>query len=251
MFIRLAGDLAFLTTVLGLLAAALGTVYALVVHKLDLAKVIGKWTALGLGIYFGLLITVSLTSREQVLGMNEEKSFCALDCDLAFSVVNISKTKTVGSPPHQDTAQGTYYVVSVKAQSHAAGATMTPDNPRGFVVDDRGRTYGYSSDGQRALELVQGKTAVFSQAIEPGSSYTIDWVFDLPSDAKNPCLVIDEGPWITHLIVGEEDSFFHKKTKIRLETAGRNSKLEIQILKCGLPMTRRACNRESSFESQT
>jgi hypothetical protein len=46
-------------------------------------------------------------------------------------------------------------------------------------------------------------------------------VFDLPSDIRNPSLLITEGPWMGRLIelflIGDEDSLFHKKTRFRLE----------------------------------
>jgi len=216
MLMSLVGGAAFLITALGALVAAISLIYSLLVHRPDRARSILKWILIGLGSYFGMLLLVSFTSRERVLGLKEEKKFCGADCDLAFSVVNVTRTKTLGPPP-QKNAAGIYYLVTVKVRSDAARVTMKPDHPEATVIDDQGKSYHYPSDGQQALASVQGQDAPFAQEIGPGAAYIKDLVFDLPAHVNNPCLIITEGAWITRLIIGDENSLFHKKTKIRLE----------------------------------
>src|SRR5438132_11929573 len=113
MLMSLVGTALFILTVLGLLVAVIGLVYALLVCKLGRAQTILKWTLIGLGSYFGMLLAVSLTSSERVLGLNEEKKFCGADCDLAFSAVNVTQTKTLGEAPNQKAAREMYCVVTV------------------------------------------------------------------------------------------------------------------------------------------
>ena len=216
----LVGSAAFILTSLGLLVAMAGLAYAFLARRFDLAQAILKCVLIGLGGYFGALLAVSLTSSEKVLGLNEEKKFCGADCDLAFSVINVTQTKTLGHQPDQKTAGGIFYLVAVKVRSDAARVTMTPDSPAAVVIDDQGREYRPSPEGQQALASVQGEDGPFARALAPGSSYTKDLVFDLPSGVKNPCLFISEGGWMTRLIIGDENSFFHRKTKIRLAPPG-------------------------------
>src|SRR5689334_15399330 len=57
-----------------------------------------KWTKLALttiavvvGIYVILLFSMSLTSRERLLGLGEEKHFCEIDCHIANAVVGVQE----------------------------------------------------------------------------------------------------------------------------------------------------------------
>jgi hypothetical protein len=42
-------------------------------------------------------------------------------------------------------------------------------------------------------------------------------VFDLPADVKQAKLLINEGDWITHLVIGHENSPLHKKTAFQID----------------------------------
>lgn len=41
-------------------------------------------------------------------------------------------------------------------------------------------------------------------------------VADLPADVRNPVLLINEGEWVTHLVIGHENSLWHKKTAFQM-----------------------------------
>src|SRR4051794_3830002 len=81
--------------------ALLGTVFVIVVC--GAAAMYGaltkrKWTKLApttiavvVGIYVLLLFSMSLASRERVLGLGEEKHFCEIDCHIAYAVVGIQE----------------------------------------------------------------------------------------------------------------------------------------------------------------
>lgn len=206
------------------LLAAIAFAYLGVTRQRQLANRLLQLMVVGAGVYFGTLLAYSLTSREQVLDLNEEKYFCEVDCHLAYSVINITKTKTLDAPPNQSTAQGVYYVVTVKTRfdERTISATrgdfpLTP-NPRTVtIIDSEERRYGASPEGQRALESTKGQSVPLTQPLRPGESYTTDLVFDLPTDVKNPHLLITEADWITHWLIGHENSFFHRKTRFRLE----------------------------------
>ncbi len=222
MLINVFGALAFLGTVLGLVIALLAVVYLLATRKVGLAFAVAKWTLAGLAVYFGLLVLASVTSAQTVLSLNQEQRFCAADCDLAFSVTGVRRTQTLGNPPNLQKAQGTYYVATVKMSSDAARVTMQFNDPVYIkVVDADDRNYTYSPEGQRALDRSQGRTGdlelPWAHSLHPGESASRDIVFDIPSDVKSPALVIQEGGWESTLVIGDENSLFHKQTKIRLE----------------------------------
>ena len=43
-----------------------------------------------------------------MLGPGEEKHFCEVDCHLAYSVVGVQKTRTLGTAAAPRAAQGTF-----------------------------------------------------------------------------------------------------------------------------------------------
>lgn len=55
-----------------------------------------------------------------------------------------------------------------------------------------------------------------STPLRPAETYTTTFVFDLPSNVNHPTLLINEADWITHLIIGHENSFAHKKTSFEI-----------------------------------
>jgi hypothetical protein len=165
------------------------------------------------------LLAVSLLSRERVLAPGEQKYFCEVDCHVAYSVVGVATTKTLGPLPSPQAARGTYYVVKVKtwfdertiSKRRTKDLPLTPSPCQVTIVDDQGRRYFPSPDALSALEQVAGQTTPPTQPLRPGESYTTALVFDLPSEARNPRLLITDVGIVTRFLVGHEDSPLHKK----------------------------------------
>lgn len=84
------------------------------------------------------------------------------------------------------------------------------------LVDERGNKFAPSGDGQRALEASQNSGTALTTPLRPGESYTTDVAFDLPPEVKTATLLIKEGEWLTHLVIGHENSPLHRKTKFQL-----------------------------------
>ncbi|MFL6209638.1 MAG: hypothetical protein ACJ74W_12350 [Pyrinomonadaceae bacterium] len=176
--------------------------------------------------YAGLLIVFSLASTERVLARGAEKHFCEIDCHLAYSIKDVRQTKTLGPPAQTVTANGVFYVVTVKTRFDEQTISPTRGNglltPNGRVVvvlDADGREYPIAPAGQRALELTEGAGLPFTTPVRPGESYTTELVFDLPSDVRAPRLLIREGEPVTHFIIGHENSPLHKQTAFQLAAA--------------------------------
>jgi hypothetical protein len=215
------GALAFVGT--GLLITAIGAflLYSLVARKLGRAKFVAFALLIVGGVYLGALLIFAFASKENVLAHGAEKHFCELDCHLAYSVTETKQSKTVGSTPV--TANGVFTVVTIKTRfdedtiSPARGNGVLYPNSRVLtVIDDQGRLYAPSWEGQRALEASGETGTPLTNPLRPGESYTTTFVFDLPGDAHNPTLLINEGEWLTHFIIGHENSLLHKKTKFQL-----------------------------------
>lgn len=211
-------------TVLATLVIGAGFIIALRSKKRDLALVLLTVMGIWLGTYAIVLVTTSLTSIERVLKLNEEKRFCGfyLDCHLAASVTQVSKVKTLGNPPDQKTANGEYYIVTLKVSSDARAATLNLAEPSATIVDSQGREYGRAIAVENELEAAQGKSITLDQPVGPnGAYYTKNLVFDLPAGVLRPSLLVTEGfdldRFIELFIIGDEDSLLHKHTLISLE----------------------------------
>jgi hypothetical protein len=219
------GVLAFLGTAFVLGLAVLVMLHAIATRKRARAVKVGLAALIVLGGYLILLVAFSLMSREQVLAFGEEKHFCEIDCHLAYSVTNLRKTKTLGNPPNETTARGTFYVVTIKTRfdettigPHRGDGLLYPNSRVVTILDEQGNSYSPSVEGQHALAASQGDGTPLTTPLRPGESYTTDLVFDLPANIKNPELLIRDGAFETHFMIGHENSLWHKKTKFRLES---------------------------------
>ncbi len=125
------------------------------------------------------------------------------DGDLAFTVLKVNKSKALGNSFTQRTAQGMFYVVTVKIENKG-NKTTTFDSSMAKVKDDQGREFDRSIDGQTAKSMSEGKTDMFLQQIQPSLSVTGDLVFDLPEELTNPTILL-------------KGSTFNKGVEVKLE----------------------------------
>jgi hypothetical protein len=217
------GVLGLLGTGFLLFVAVLVLIHALVVRRGARAKFVVLAMLLVTGAYLAAILIFAFASHEKVLARGEEKHFCEIDCHLAYSVVDTRQSRTVGNPPNQTTAQGAYTVVTVRTRFDEA--TISPGRGNGLLypnsrvltlVDERGNKYVIAGEDRRANSQVQSDRKPLTTPLRPGESYTTDVTFDLPADSKPSTLLINEGEWVTHLVIGHENSPLHRKTRFQL-----------------------------------
>ena len=216
-----AGVLAFLETGLLILVATLTLVGSLVARKFRFAKVILIAMLVITGIYAGAMLAFSLAGREKVLARGAEKHFCEIDCHLAYSITNVRQTKTLGTSADQSTAQGVYTIVTLKTRFDET--TIAPWRGNGLLypnsrvltlVDERGNQHAPTA--LPALEATPASSTPLTAPLRPGEAYTTEIVFDLPADVRSATLLLNEGDFVTHFIIGHENSFLHGKTRFQL-----------------------------------
>lgn len=225
--------LAFLGTCLGVLVAGVVASLALLLRNYELARRLLLVTLAGLGFYAAALLGVSLLSEEKVLAAGEWKYFCEVDCHLAYTVVDVTTTKTLGAPAQPKTAEGNYYVVTLKVwfdentiSSHRVrNLPLAPNDRRLAIVGEQGRTHSVSLDGQQALEQAEGRSVPLCQPLRPGDSYTTRLVFDLPAELHNPRLLLATADPLAWLIIGHESSLLHQRILFRLEPRAASTPL--------------------------
>ena len=217
------GVLALLGTGLVLGTAGLILVYTILARKfLTMIAVLFSASVI-LVLYLVAMLVLSFFSREQVLTRGQEKHFCEIDCHLAYSILDVRQTKTLGTPPNQISAAGSFYVVQIKTRfdettinPNRGNGLLTPNGRVATVVDEQGREYATSQDGEMALAQAHGSGKPLTTPVRPGEFYTTSLVFDLPTGVDNPTLLITESEMVTHLVIGHENSLFHKKTRFQL-----------------------------------
>jgi hypothetical protein len=217
------GVLALVGTGFLFMLLALAFVYTLVKRKFRANKLVLAAAALIAAVYIGVLLIFSFTSHEQTLARGQEKHFCELDCHLAYSIVAVVDTKTLGNPAAQATATGTFRSVTIKTRFDEAtisprrgNSPLYPNSRVVTLIDDQGRKYLPSAEAQRVLESSNAAGTLMNTPLRPGESYTTTLAFDLPADARNPSLLITEGEWLTHFVIGHENSPLHKHVRFQL-----------------------------------
>lgn len=217
------GALALLGTGLLLLAAGLTLGYSMVMKKSRLTKGALLAIVLVAGVYLALLLIYSFASSEQVLARGQEKHFCEIDCHLAYSVTDIRETKVLGEGANQLTAAGMFRLVTVKTRfdektigRNRGDRLLYPNSRVVSINDENGTQYFPSALAQSELEKSQTAGTAMTVPLRPGETYSTTLVFDLPAGINNPTLLIHEGEFLTHFVIGHENSFLHKKTRFRI-----------------------------------
>lgn len=201
-----------LLTVGGLFLAVLLMIVAGVTRQVWLAKFVFGAVGVWFGVYAVLLVTVSLSSAEKTLNLNEPKAFCGfyLDCHIRAVVTDVMKTKTFGNK----TADGEFYVVRVKIFSDARRAELGLHAPELKVVDADGRRF-------KRLADLENPEMSWDMKVPAGNSFEKEAVFDLPENVSNPRLDIVEGVGVDKVfemfLIGDEDSLWHKRSLFKLE----------------------------------
>ncbi len=213
--------MAVLLLLLMLGGLAMGEVLARMLPRWGWARgkvVVRRLMLVTFGLYLGVLLTVSLTSHEQVLGHGIAKRFCGfyLDCHLAASVEEVERRPAIGSVR----AAGSFYVVKVRVSSDARRATLRMGEPEVAVVDAAGHRYARSEAAERALGVQGQLDASFARPVEPGGSFVRQVVFDLPAAVQDPRLLVKDVRGVDlvleALLIGDEDSVLHRPTSFKL-----------------------------------
>jgi len=196
--------------VLGFLAACGGTFLALAsalifwfARKPKFARIASFALAVGAAVYLALLFGFSAASHEAVLSRGQEKYFCEIDCHLAYSVVD---AKTLPDGRHLILLR-TRFDETTTSPNRPKDAPLTPSPREVRLIDAAGRQYAPVSTAGAPL----------STPLKPADSYSTQLEFAIPKDVTGLKLLINTVPaWPDKLVIGDENSLFHKKTYFAL-----------------------------------
>jgi len=203
------GALALLGTGFLIFIAIVVLIQSMIVRKSRRAKIILIIMSGIIASHLAAVLVFSFASHHRLLARGEEKHFCELDCHLAYSIVNVGQSV----PSVSESNQSGRTVITIKTRFDET--TIAPWRGNGLLypnsrvltlIDDRG--IGYPPTAETGTPL--------TTALRPGESYTTDVIFNLPVEVKPARLLINEGEWITHFVIGHENSPLHKKAEFQL-----------------------------------
>ena len=188
---------------------------------------VGGGAALIVAAGYSLVLGVaSLASSERILPPGGWKYFCEIDCHLAYSVAGFRTAAVLGPEAQQTSTHGRFALVRLKVwfdektiSAHRGNGPLTPNRRRVVLVDNAGHKFAPSVEGQAALARLNGLMPSLAQPLRPGESFTTDLAFDVPREARGLRLLITEDDPETLLIIGHENSLFHKKIYLGLDAA--------------------------------
>ena len=145
----------------------------------------------------------SAGSRETVLAHGQEKYFCEIDCHLAYSVVD-AKPQPDG---HLVITLRTRFDETTTSPNRPKDAPLTPSPREVRLVDSTGHEYApVATTGTPLLT-----------PLKPADSYTTQLEFNIPKESSGLRLLINTTPqWPDKLVIGDENSWLHKKTYLSL-----------------------------------
>ena len=217
------GALLLLVTAVALLLVSVVLLYALIKKKTLLGRLAFLTLATVAGVYVGLMLIFSWSSSNRVLVRGQEKYFCEIDCHLAYSVVDVRQTKSLGNPAQPLNASGMFYVIIVRTRfdettisSRRGNGRLSPNSRLVAILDDTGSRFEPSQAAQALIEQSSPEGTPMDSPLRPGESYTSTLVFDLPPTIQAPVLLIHEGDWITRFVIGNENSLAHEKAVFQI-----------------------------------
>ena len=128
--------------------------------------------------------------------------------DWCVSVTKFERPKTLGKENQELTPHGQFIILNITMSNQARGIAQKPSEPRVHIVDEKGNSYSFSTEGQQALEKQIGNQIPIDERLELHESLETQLVFDIPKDARNLKVLIEEGPLITKLLFSENKAVF-------------------------------------------
>ena len=127
--------------------------------------------------------------------------------DWCATVLAYDKVEKIGSQK----ASGQFVVLTISMTNKARGIAQKPSEPRVYLLDGQGHRWGVSAAGQDALEKAAGHQIPLGQKLDLNQSLQTKLIFDVPQTATNLKAVIEEGPFITKLLLKSDRQGFELK----------------------------------------
>jgi len=190
--------LIFFLTILTCLVLLIRIVIKAILHKNTLAsfRILGS-VLLGYSLLWAIFYFKS-SDKEASLGTD-----ICFD-DWCATVTKIDKQEILGN----EKPNGQFIILHIKMSNHARGIAQKPSEPRVHIKDENGHSWAFSAKAQQALNNLIGNQVSIDQRLELHQSLETQLVFDIPKEANNLSVLIEEGPFITKLLFQDDNTVF-------------------------------------------
>lgn len=192
-------------TTLLFLATALTLVFFLIRLAVEIVRKRRKTTSIawisGIVIFYGLCWMIAYfksTDNQVPLGTR-----ICFD-DWCATVTSVETADSIGNV-HPG---GRFVMLHVSMINEARRIAQKPSEPRMIIADDRGDAWRVSVTGQSAYEAIHGQQNALDARLELNETLGTVLVFDLPAGGRNFKAVIEEGPFITRLLLPQDRQVF-------------------------------------------
>lgn len=170
------------------------------------------WKVLGIGWvgYLGIVSVVAAMTPQRIIPMDQDLCFD----EMCFAVVNVQTASQLGSTSPPVRPDGMFYIVTVRASSHARGRAQSERGLHALLWSP-GQEYRISPAGQRAWDAAHAENVTLTTRLRPGQSVFSDQVFDVGIQTAGLGLVLSNGFTPGYFVIGE-CPLFHKPAILRL-----------------------------------
>lgn len=207
-------ELILVITVLALLAGLIIVVVSVLRRRFHRAIQILKLCGGGLTLYLGIVVAVSLAAPQRVVALGEDWCFD----DWCVTIDGASTAREIGQGQRTAQAGGTFYIITLRISNRAHGRAQRASSAAVHLIDDQGRWYDLSAEGQAAFAAVHGPLEPLTATLAVGQSIATTQVFELPPNTHPVALTIEHpvglGPGL--LVIGDAASLLHRPTIVRL-----------------------------------
>ena len=191
-------DLVFLASFLTAACTLVVGLVAMVRGHRTRARLLVRRVGVGVAIYFAIVLAVSAFTPQRYLRRGD------LECsdDWCISVTTIRRARSGGVD---------LYDVTFQLICRARRVAQRERFVTAYLLDDRGRRY---------FPLPDPKSVPFDTLLQAGEAVTAVREFQLPGDAHAVGVVVSRsapGRFPGCCIIGDENSFFHRRSIIRLD----------------------------------
>jgi hypothetical protein len=106
--------------------------------------------------------------------------------------------------------------IQVRVSSESRGRTQHGSSPAIFVLTEDGRRHFPSAAAQTTLERSLGPQPPLIRNVDPGESFKVLVAFDLPASTHRLRVDIAERPWITKLMLFDDNSLLAGRTRFEV-----------------------------------
>ena len=195
-------SLLFIATFITLLVLSIRLIVKLIKRKQATKTV--KYIAVVAGSYLAIWSFFYLTKKDIPTAFGTDICFD----DWCATITKVEQATVLKDKDGTTLPKGCFLIAHIKMSNHARGIAQKPSEPRVIIKDDNGKIYTYSPEGQKALENINGKQIPLDARLELHQSLETQLVFDIPINNKGMKLIIEEGPFITELLLHRNVNIF-------------------------------------------